>query len=143
MIHDDALLEERNLIAQALARMAQRAGYRVGVRPAPDEDGWRLLVVDLPGGRIAWRIPIGELGDLWPRYPEEIEDAPRPEERRDRLARFIRGDFGMRCWICGEPFEPPREQIERWLRSGRGYDPTDWECERCGWLSDPAILEER
>jgi hypothetical protein len=37
----------------------------------------------------------------------------------------------VKCYQCGTEFQPPAEKLKAWAESGRSFDPTDWECERC------------
>ena len=65
----DAAYRERNQLAQVVAAMADRLGYRVGLGHDPEAgDKWPVPFVDLPTGQVSWHIKKADLWRLWPEY---------------------------------------------------------------------------
>lgn len=81
---------DRNQAVQALARLAQKAGYVVGLRTDPDEPQWPVLTIDLPTGQVGWHLPRAEVVGKWPKYEKEW-DGHTVEEKRERLRKFLCG----------------------------------------------------
>lgn len=84
---DDAYFD-RNQAVMAMARMAQKLGYKVGLRTDPDEPDWPVLMIDLPGGQVGWHLPKGEVIGDWPSY-ERPWDGHTLEEKRRRIEKYI------------------------------------------------------
>lgn len=53
---DDAYYD-RNQAVQAMAKMAQQLGMKVGLRQDIDEPGWPVLMIDLPTGQVGYHLP--------------------------------------------------------------------------------------
>ena len=82
---DDAYTD-RNLAVLALAKLAMRAGFRVGVKP---DDEWPILYVDLPTGQVSWHIKASDMVGEWPPYDGEW-DGHDLEEKRRRVKEFLK-----------------------------------------------------
>lgn len=76
---------DRNLAIQAAAMMAEKLGYRVGVKDDPE---WPILYIDLPTGQVSWHIPKNEIACDFPEYPGKW-DGHTVEEKRERMRRFM------------------------------------------------------
>ena len=88
-LQSDSLSEayyDRNQAVLALARLAQRLGYQVGVKPDAE---WPILFIDVPAGQVSWHIPAAELVGEWPEYPGEWDGHALNEKRR-RMAEVVR-----------------------------------------------------
>ena len=82
---------DRNQLAMAFARLAQRRGWTVGIGIDPDEPDWPVLYVDTPEGQISWHLPRPEIALAdWPEYPGRW-DGHNVTEKRRRLAALIAG----------------------------------------------------
>ena len=77
---------DRNLAVQALAKMAEKCGYMVGIKDDPE---WPTLYIDLPTGQVSWHIPRNEVACSFPPYGGEW-DGHDVEEKRKRLSRFMK-----------------------------------------------------
>ena len=86
---DDAYFD-RNQAVLALARLAQKAGYAVGLRADPNEPDWPVLTIDLPTGQVGWHLPKAEVIGNWPPY-EKKWDGHSLVEKRERIRKFICG----------------------------------------------------
>ena len=86
---DDAYYD-RNLLALAFARLAQEKGWTVGLRTDPQEPGWPVLYVDIPGqGQVSWHLPAAEVDQAgWPCYPGTW-DGHDLAQKRHRLTQFV------------------------------------------------------
>ncbi|MHB1708778.1 MAG: hypothetical protein ACYCT2_04800 [Thermoplasmataceae archaeon] len=82
---DEAYLD-RNLVVQAMAKMALQLGYKVGVRERGKE--WPILYVDLPTGQVSWHIPASELAGGFQDYEGEW-DGHDVQEKRGRLRKYL------------------------------------------------------
>jgi hypothetical protein len=87
---DDAYFD-RNQAVMAMARLAQKLGYPVGLRDDPDEPDWPVLMIDLPTGQVGWHLPKVEVNGRWPSYDKEW-DGHSLAEKRDRIKKFICSD---------------------------------------------------
>ncbi len=87
---EDAYLD-RNLAVMALARLAQRQGYPVGILQDPAEPDWPVMMIDLPTGQVGWHIPQAELHGDWPVYSGEW-DGHNLKQKRQRVKKMIEGD---------------------------------------------------
>ena len=85
----DEAYYDRDLIAQALARMALEVGYSAGVKFRESE--WPIIYVDLPTGQVSWHIKHVELLQGLPDYPGEW-DKHDLEEKRDRIKEYAKGN---------------------------------------------------
>ena len=88
---DDAYFD-RNQAVMALGRMAQRLGYKVGLKEDPNEPDWPVLMIDLPTGQVGWHLPKDDVVGDWPEYDGEW-DGHTLDEKRKRLDAFIKGLF--------------------------------------------------
>ena len=79
---------DRNQAVMAMSRMAQKLGYKVGLRFDPNEPDWPVLMIDLPGGQVGWHLPKAEVIGEWPAY-EHPWDGHTLEEKRKRIERYI------------------------------------------------------
>lgn len=79
---------DRNLVVQALAKLAILAGYTVGIKIDPEEPNWPILFMDLGTGQMSWHLPKDEALRSFPVYnqPWDHHDL---EEKRARLKCFI------------------------------------------------------
>ncbi len=82
---DEAYLD-RNLAVQALAKMAEKFGYVVGIK---DDPQWPILYINFPTGQVSWHIPRNEMVCSFPPYDGEW-DGHDVEEKRKRLTRFVK-----------------------------------------------------
>jgi hypothetical protein len=73
---------DRNQAVMALARLAQKQGYRVGLVVDPQEPDWPVLMIDLPMGQVGWHLPKDEIVGEWPQFPDEW-DGHSLEEKSD------------------------------------------------------------
>lgn len=129
----DAVYAERNRCVGAIARMAQRLGWTVGLGYHTDpnwEDDWRNIVyIDTPRGQISWHFHDSEkpLFDWMPPYDGDW-DGHTTDEKYERLAATA-------------PPEPASHKAggEPYCRLC-GFDITvkDGRCATCG--EDVAIL---
>lgn len=87
----DEAYYDRNQAVMMAAKLAAKLGYTVGVRPDEDEPGWTLVYIELPTGQVSWHLPDAELTGLWRSY-ESAWDGHTVEEKRERIAAFLRGD---------------------------------------------------
>ena len=83
---DDAYYD-RNQAVLAFAKLADEVGYPVGVLPS-DEDGWFVLLIDLPQGQVSWHIPYTDLVGTWYPYCGKW-DGHNLLEKRLRMKRYI------------------------------------------------------
>ena len=69
---------ERDACVGLIARLAERAGFRVGTKPT---EPLPRVVVDLPVGQVCWEYDPSEahLFDWLPVYPGEIEEQSTQE----------------------------------------------------------------
>ena len=81
---DEAYLD-RNLAVQALAKMGEKCGYKVGIKDDPE---WPILYINLPTGQVSWHIPKNELIEVFPTYAGKW-DGHDLKEKRKRLIDFI------------------------------------------------------
>ena len=86
---DDAYYD-RNQTVQALAKLAQQLGMKVGLHQDPDLPGWPVLMIDLPTGQVGYHLPENEVVGEWPVY-EKNWDGHSLAEKRERVARFLAG----------------------------------------------------
>jgi hypothetical protein len=81
---------DRNLAVQLLALVLQDNGYKVGWLaddPNPQE-GWSILMMELPEGQISYHIPIE---DQIVELPDFYEwDGHSVEEKRARIVEFCK-----------------------------------------------------
>jgi hypothetical protein len=84
---DEAYLD-RNLCAQAIARMAQKLGYPTGIKENGD---WPILYVELPTGQVSWHIPKCELLGDFLEYSKEW-DGHDVVAKRKRLIEFVKNE---------------------------------------------------
>ena len=84
---DDAYYD-RNQTVQAMAKMAQQLGMKVGLRQDTDAPGWPVLMIDLPTGQVGYHLPDEEVVGDWPEYEKEW-DGHSLVEKRERVARFL------------------------------------------------------
>lgn len=84
---------DRNQSVMALARMAIRLGYCVGLKTDPNEPDWPVLMIDLPTGQVGWHLPKNEIVGEWPLY-EKAWDGHTLEEKRQRLKSFLEEELG-------------------------------------------------
>ena len=87
---EDAYLD-RNLAVMALAKLAQKQGYQVGIMQDPQQPGWPVIMIDLPTGQVGWHLPKSELIGTWPEY-DQAWDGHNLKEKRQRLAQFLAND---------------------------------------------------
>jgi len=85
---DDAYFD-RNQAVMAFGKLAQKLGYKVGLKVDPKEPDWPVLMIDLPTGQVGWHLPKDEIIGQWPEYEGEW-DGHSLEEKRNRLAEFIK-----------------------------------------------------
>ncbi len=83
---------DRNQAVMALGRMAQKLGYKTGLKIDPNEPDWPVLMIDLPTGQVGWHLPKDEIIGKWPEY-EGDWDGHSLKEKRKRLEEFIKGNF--------------------------------------------------
>ena len=79
---------DRNLAVMALAKLAEKQGYSIGISYDPNEPDWPVLMIDLPTGQVGWHLPKDELVGNWPSYTKEW-DGHSLEEKRNRMTKFI------------------------------------------------------
>ena len=91
--HQSSTLEDayrdRNQAVMALAKLAVRQGYLVGLRYDPQEPDWPVMMIDLPTGQIGWHLPKDQIIGQWPEYGKPWDGHSLAEKRR-RLDRFIK-----------------------------------------------------
>lgn len=87
----DEAYYDRDLLAQALARMALEMGYKAGVRFRDTE--WPIIYVDLPTGQVSWHIKQEELLQGLPDYPGEWDNHGL-KEKRGRVKEYAKGNTG-------------------------------------------------
>lgn len=91
----DGAYRERNQCVIALARIAQRLGWRTGTMPhvgADWDDDWRtLLFIDLPSGQVTWHFHDSEKPLLagMSHFPHETWDGHDTPEKYRRLAALL------------------------------------------------------
>lgn len=85
---DDAYFD-RNQAVMALARLARKQGFKVGLHIDPEEPEWPVLMIDLPTGQVGWHLKKEDLIGLWPEYEKEW-DGHSLDVKRDRMKTFIR-----------------------------------------------------
>jgi len=78
---------DRNQTVLAFAKLADDVGYPVGVLPS-DDDGWFVLLIDLPQGQVSWHIPGEELVGVWYPYCGKW-DGHDLQEKRARMNKYI------------------------------------------------------
>jgi hypothetical protein len=84
----DDVYQDRNLVVQLAAILAQRLGFQVWVGVDKDEPDWPVIYIDLPTGQVSWHIPQHELiAKLNP--SEEKWDGHSPEEKQQRIREFL------------------------------------------------------
>ena len=76
---------DRNLAVQALAKMGEKCGYKVGIKDDPE---WPILYINLPTGQVSWHIPKSEMVCCFPPYSGKW-DGHDVDEKRKRLTRFM------------------------------------------------------
>jgi hypothetical protein len=76
---------DRNLVVQALAKLAMDQGLNVGIR---QDKEWLILYIDLPTGQVSWHIPASELIGEFPEYNGKW-DGHDLDQKRDRIKKFI------------------------------------------------------
>lgn len=76
---------DRNMAVQALAKVAQKLGYNIGIKDDPE---WPILYIDLPTGQVSWHIPKNELIEVFPVYSGKW-DGHDLKEKRKRLIDFM------------------------------------------------------
>ena len=89
---------DRNLAIQAAAMMAEKLGYRVGVKDDPE---WPILYIDLPTGQVSWHLPSSELVRNFPSYIGEWDRHDVMEKRR-RIIRFLDTGLDTKMSFGGE-----------------------------------------
>ena len=76
---------DRNLVVQALAKLAMDQGLNVGIK---QDKEWPILYVDLPTGQASWHIPASELVGEFPEYKGKW-DGHDLDQKRGRIKEFI------------------------------------------------------
>ncbi len=79
---------DRNLAVMALARLAEKQGYSVGISHDPNEPDWPVLMIDLPTGQVGWHLPKDELQGNWSSYKKDW-DGHSLEEKHCRIIDYI------------------------------------------------------
>jgi len=79
---------DRNRVVQLAAMLAEKLGYRVGLRVDPDEPDWPVLFLDLPTGQISWHLSPGDAYPVWDLYEGEW-DGHTNEDKAERIYRFV------------------------------------------------------
>ena len=79
---------DRNQAVLALAKLAMKLGYKVGIKHDPNEPDWPVIMIDLPTGQVGWHLPRDEIVGKWPEYDGEW-DGHSLEEKRDRIRKFL------------------------------------------------------
>lgn len=82
----EAVYEDRNLLACAVAELLP-AGL-AGWTPAPDTDGdeWAIVWIETPSGQMSWHVPRELAERLVPRNDDYEWDGHDRDEKNDRLA---------------------------------------------------------
>jgi hypothetical protein len=83
----EAVYQDRNQAVQALARLAQQAGYQAGMGVDPEEPDWPVLFVDLPSGQVSWHLKRDDIIGEWPAYVGKW-DGHDTAEKQARVAVF-------------------------------------------------------
>jgi len=79
---------DRNRVVQLAATLADRLGYRVGVRIDRDEPEWPVLMIDLPTGQISWHLSPGDAYPVWDLYDAEW-DGHTDADKAERIRRYV------------------------------------------------------
>ncbi|MDD4273328.1 MAG: hypothetical protein PHG14_06320 [Desulfobacter postgatei] len=87
-ISEEQAYFDRNQAVMALARLAQKHGYNVGIQIDPEQPDWPVLLIDLPTGQVSWHLPKAELCGEWPDYIKKW-DGHDSALKRQRIKRFI------------------------------------------------------
>lgn len=81
---------DRNQAVMALARLAEKLGWEVGLKTDPAEPDWPVLMIDLPTGQVGYHLPKGEIVGEWPEYTKEW-DGHSLEDKRQRIGELLTG----------------------------------------------------
>ncbi len=79
---------DRNLVVQALAKLAMDQGLNVGIK---QDKEWPILYIDFPTGQVSWHIPAAELVRALPEYNGKW-DGHDLEEKRKRIKEFLEAE---------------------------------------------------
>jgi hypothetical protein len=87
-VDPDEIYEDRNLLAQLAAALAQMLGLASGVGTDPNEPDWPVIYLDLPTGQVSWHIPQHELVAHLEPYLRDW-DGHSSADKRDRIRQFL------------------------------------------------------
>lgn len=79
---------DRNQAVMAMARLALKQGWKVGLRIDPDDPEWPVLMIDLPTGQVGYHLPKNEIIGEWPEYEKEW-DGHSLAEKRERIRKLL------------------------------------------------------
>ncbi|MDH4317171.1 MAG: hypothetical protein OEV64_02165 [Desulfobulbaceae bacterium] len=79
---------DRNQAVMALARLAEKLGWEVGLKTDPTEPDWPVLMIDLPTGQVGYHLPKNEIVGEWPEYTKEW-DGHSLEDKRRRIVKLL------------------------------------------------------
>ncbi|MDH4317173.1 MAG: hypothetical protein OEV64_02175 [Desulfobulbaceae bacterium] len=79
---------DRNQAVMALARLAKKLGWEVGLKTDPAEPDWPVLMIDLPTGQVGYHLPKNEIVGEWPEYTKEW-DGHSLEDKRRRIVELL------------------------------------------------------
>ena len=79
---------DRNLAVMALASLAQKQGYPVGIQQDLEQPDWPVIMIQLPTGQVGWHIPAKELTGQWSEFADQW-DGHNIQEKHLRLKAFI------------------------------------------------------
>ncbi len=75
---------DRNQLVQAMAKMAVKLGYNVGIKSYPK---YPIIYIELPTGQVSWHIPRKELIVELPEYIG-VWDNHDLDEKRKRIEEY-------------------------------------------------------